>query len=600
MGKKYIDFFKNFIGNKKDTAEDGNKTEEEKNVENVGNEEAKQKTSEKNGINHKNDASDPLRILYDDWCIKSGRSITSKNISDYIVEAICDMPEAQKYDFETNSKKFLLHFRLLANKRLVEMKKSIEMIEKKKESDPETQEDTTYSVDFEIAVHFAPKGIAAFIGVLPPIGDGKAVDYDSIMNSLQNSGIKAGVREDIIHKIVDEQIYFSIFPVALGQFAVDGKNGSVVEYVPREIENLYNEDKHGNIDFKNLNRFVSVLKGDLICDIILPEDGEDGFDVKGNVIQAKKGKAASIPNGMNTVISDDGTKLLAGSDGHVTYQNGKFKVAKVMDIPGNVDLSVGNLNFPGDIVVRGDVLSGFEIRAEGDIVVGGMVEDSFLFSGGDVTISNGMNGNAKGEIHAKGSVRCTFLENTNIYAEGNIYVDSLVNCKVYCDKSVFVTTGMGVIIGGSVMAMKSVEANIIGSKANRKNEIILGTMPHVVNERDELEKNIKEIKNTLDSLEKNITYLKSVDELPQQKAGILKQFEAQHKIYSAKNVSLQEQLNEIEKQIGMADEAYVTCGVIYPPTRVDINNQSMNITQVTQNAKILLSAENEIYIVPFI
>ncbi len=52
-------------------------------------------------------------------------------------------------------------------------------------------------------------------------------------------------------------------------------------------------------------------------------------------------------------------------------------------------------------------------------------------------------------------------------AEGNVYAESIINSKVQSGEDIVVTSGIGVIIGGSLLAACNINANIIGSKVRR-------------------------------------------------------------------------------------------------------------------------------------
>ena len=65
----------------------------------------------------------------------------------------------------------------------------------------------------------------------------------------------------------------------------------------------------------------------------------------------------------------------------------------MLDIPGNVDFSTGSINFLGDINIKGDVLSGFTVRAMGNIHVDGVIEaGSAVEAGGDLVVVKGILG----------------------------------------------------------------------------------------------------------------------------------------------------------------------------------------------------------------
>jgi len=61
-----------------------------------------------------------------------------------------------------------------------------------------------------------------------------------------------------------------------------------------------------------------------------------------------------------------------------------------------VDFVTGNIFFNGNVVVCGTVLDGFEIKADGDIIVSKIVESATLTAGRDVIVKGGVLGRGKG------------------------------------------------------------------------------------------------------------------------------------------------------------------------------------------------------------
>ncbi len=586
MGVKNI--FKNFFGRKKEEVNEQNLSNEE--IQKEDSQSIETETPEQKQQNLEKILSDPLQILYNTWQEELGKELLYRPICEYLKEKAYTIEDAEPFEWDMNVEKFFTQLETVSKKRVAQKER---LHGKSQQGEEQTEEE---GIDFEPVVYFSKNNTLALMVVLPPIGKGKDMEYELLKEFIKEKEIQNGVDEALLKKIGENKEYMKLFAVAKGQISQDGVDGEIIEHIPHENEISYTEDESGNMDFKEFDLFKKISKGDLICDIILPTEGQNGLGVKGNEIKAKKGKAAFVPKGKNTVVSEDGTQLLAGSDGYITFQNGLFKVTQALEIRGDVDLSVGNLDFNGDIIIRGDVQGGFRIKAEGNITVFGMVEDSYLYSDESIIIHKGMNGNQKGELHAKGNIHSTFLENATVYSGGDIIVNSLVSCKVYCDKSVFAETGLGVIIGGSIMAMQSVKARIIGTKAHRKTEITLGTLPHIANECEDLEKYMKEIEATLTSLDKNISYLKGINELSKQKEGVLRQSEEQFAAYTEKKEEVARQIEEIRNQMGLGEKAAIVCSIIYPPVKININGQVKNIEEIDRNVKIFLSKEDEIVV----
>ena len=110
------------------------------------------------------------------------------------------------------------------------------------------------------------------------------------------------------------------------------------------------------VDYMSLNFIRNVSKGEPICRIFAPTDGVPGRTVLDRELTAVDGKKASAPVGRNTELSEDGSELLASMTGHVEFSGRSFQVKPVLEIAGNVDYSTGNINFTGDVTIRGDVV----------------------------------------------------------------------------------------------------------------------------------------------------------------------------------------------------------------------------------------------------
>ena len=215
----------------------------------------------------------------------------------------------------------------------------------------------------------------AWVVVLPPIGGGKELSRDMLYEALITNEIGFGVDTRLADRIAhDERRYFNLYLIAKGKPAFDGKNGNIVDNFPRVIERVLEVDEFDQVDYTALNLIYNVEKGQEICHLIKPTEGEPGRTVLDQEIPAKSGKNVPLPQGRNTEISEDGTQLLASIDGSVEFTGRSFQVKPVLEISGNVDFSTGDLDFLGDINIGGNVLSGFTVRAMGNIHIAGVVE----------------------------------------------------------------------------------------------------------------------------------------------------------------------------------------------------------------------------------
>lgn len=460
-----------------------------------------------------------------------------------------------------------------------------------KAAEEKTEKD---AINASVKIKMAKGYMAAFLFVFPPMQGGQDIKVGDIVEELTKNNVQKGIIDTVINRIGSEKRYFQIYIVAEGVYPIAGKDGEIIDLFPRTDEIDFEENEKGDVDFKNLNKFRRVQKDDVICTIIPPEEGTDGFDVTGRTISAKMGKTPAIPKGRNTSVSEDKKTLISTMDGYVSFEGGRFRVENKLIISGNVDMNVGNLDFLGDIVIQGDILNGFEVKATGNISVQGMVEGAIVTAGGNIRIEKGMNGNRQGILRAQGDVKCTFLENSTVYAGNFVYAESIVCCDIYCDNSVKVRSGKGVIIGGTITTKNVVDAKIIGSKANRETNIILGQMPNIVNEKRKLEEDIRNYRNTLQMLTKNVTYLQSLPSIPEAKKGVLIELVKQKNLYEEHLNGLKNKLRELEKSERDFSLCRLVCDALYPPTRVVISNYSAMISSYCVKCNIYLAErENE-------
>lgn len=293
---------------------------------------------------------------------------------------------------------------------------------------------------------------------------------------LELNGIKYGILTGKIRDYCVKRQFFSELVAASGLEPSVGNNASI-EYFFRNESNgevKFVENERGFVDYRELNVVQSANAGQVLCTLTRETVGAPGIDVFGNQIPGKPGKPLELKFGENARLSDDGMSVVSTVDGCIDYRNGTVCVSELFTVRGDVNSSVGNLNCVGSIIINGDVREGFTVKASKDITIKGMVEGAHIIAGGNVTISNGMNGMNFGEITAGGNIVSKYLENSVIISqEGSILSDVIINCTTKAKESVILKGGKGSLIGGACTVGKMVYANCIGAYTNVPTSITL-------------------------------------------------------------------------------------------------------------------------------
>lgn len=438
--------------------------------------------------------------------------------------------------------------------------------------------------------------MVAWVFAFPPRSGGAPVDDEQLRAKLQEKNVIYGLDDDAIRSLVHDQRYFQVIPVATGIRPIDGEDGQLIECVPRESKAEIKENADGTVDFKSISSFQNVRKGTVLCRITPPTEGTSGVDVRGAKARAKPGKPARLIRSKNTEISPDGTELLASIDGHLTFRDNQYIVEKLLVIEGDVDMSVGNLDFAGDLLIKGDVREGFEVRAAGDIHVEGMVENVLMVAGGSITLVRGMNGAGEGRLEARRDITTKFLENCVAWAGGCICAGSVICSNIASDDTVRVDIERGVIIGGTCTAKKCVVAKGIGSRSHRHTHIVLGNTPGQHKRRKETEEALQAASEELESVLKDIAYLeRQVSGMTKERQALLNRLRLKKPVLLLK---LNRQTKELEELVAAMEDtaaSRIQCDVLYPPTRITIGEATMVVEDIYRNCTIY-SHEGEVEI----
>ena len=447
---------------------------------------------------------------------------------------------------------------------------------------PEEQAPPPIVMDALPIIHISADKLSAWLMVFPPVGEGKELDREMLDKALEVSKVTFGVDEGLLGRLPGEQNpYFSLFTLAKGIPAHNGKDGQIIERFEKVVERKFEVDEHDRVDYASLHFFQSVEAGDVICEAILPTKGEPGRTVLGQELPAKDGKEAPLTKGQNTEISEDGTKLLATQAGHVEYVGRSFQVRAVLEIAENVDYSTGNINYMGDVHIHGRVCSGFSVQAAGNITVDGVVESATVEAGGDLIVAKGIVGDRDSVVKAHRDIYAKYLENSIVHARANLQADCIVNSEVYSDGEIEVRSGRGIIVGGRIRAGKKVSAKVIGSKSESQTRIYLGGEPCMEYERQELAAVIEEAEDELEKLEKRPN---SPDKLER-----MKRLQFDLSVNRIKLEQMDEELAKKQEEIENLGGCKLVADIAYPGLVLTICDIKARLKQVTSMCNARLS-----------
>jgi uncharacterized protein (DUF342 family) len=227
------------------------------------------------------------------------------------------------------------------------------------------------------------------------------------------------------------------------------------------------------VDFHELSPFTLVKKGEVLATLAPKQNGAMGMTVKGTAVAFRKEIVPSPKPGKNTLLLRDG-ELVAACDGRFQSSSASLWVEEVLEVKGDVDYHVGNIDFPGDVVIQGEVRDGFTVKAGKSLLCSRSIEGCHVTCGGDLVTSQGIIGKEKAQLHVGGTTQAKFIEGCSLDSGGSIFVrTSVLNSSLHTRDRLQLGE-KGIIIGGTINAQNGVSAAQIGTERGPRTEIHCG------------------------------------------------------------------------------------------------------------------------------
>ncbi|MGN0413203.1 MAG: DUF342 domain-containing protein [Lachnospiraceae bacterium] len=328
-----------------------------------------------------------------------------------------------------------------------------------------------------------------------------------ILKELYSKGITFGIHYDEIDRIAAGKGTFQHVLIASGIMPVDGKDGYYEYFFRTHVARTPKIMEDGSVDYRNVEWFEWVKKGQKLAYYHSSTPGEKGMTVTGREIPARKGREQYILTGSGFQRLEDGKTYVADMDGIVSLseegtnarQEIWMNVTALLTVE-EVTLATGDIHFEGNVYVNGNVGSGAKIFAAGDILINGFVEAAYIESGGNIMIRHGMNGSGEGEVRAYGDVNGYFFEKARIHAGGNIHGDYFLNCELHAQKTITVVGKKGSLAGGKAYAEQGLKVKSLGNQAGLFTYIQLGVSERLYKQEIECNEEIRNVNGELETL----------------------------------------------------------------------------------------------------
>ena len=427
----------------------------------------------------------------------------------------------------------------------------------------------------------------------------EVLDLNEIIDKIREI-IKYGLDEEKLVSLLTTSGPVYKECIARGVSPIDGKDGYIKYYFDLEKKSKPKIREDGTVDYRELDIINNISAGEVLAELIPPKPGKNGIKVTGETIAYKMGKLPRLKYGKNVKLLDDGKTLVAEKSGLVTIIGGKVVVLDVLKVE-NVDNNVGNIRFDGTVLVRGNILNGFKVEADGDVQVNGVVEGGYIENTGNVIVKKGIQGYNKLVVKTRGSLSTIFIENSVISSYQSITAEYIMHSEISCRENLTLLGRNGLIVGGICRAGKEIRAKTVGSMMSTNTTLEVGIDPEIrdkykgiTDQIKDYEANIKKIEKTIFLLEK----MKKTNGLDMEKDAIYIKLLKTKESLVAEHRELIELRSSFEDKVKNATRGRIIVeDVVFPGVKIVIGNSSMIVRHEMKNS-VFYVEEGEIKVRP--
>ena len=457
--------------------------------------------------------------------------------------------------------------------------------------------------DAGVKIDYDDDVMHAYITFTPSYG-GNEINKDIIQAALKSAGIvESCCNQKTIAKIIAEKTAEKV----LFASGVDKKEGKETQFeaLVKEVEHIpLKENKTGQIDFRDALNFTQVEAGVQLMRRHPAIPGKNGKNVKGQAIPVLQ--IDDIPFNQNLtgvrISEDDPNILISEIKGHPVILTDGVKVDEVI-VVNNVDMSTGNIDYDGSIMVKGEVMPGMKVRVTGDIVVRGVVRKALLTAKNNITIHCGVIGadpskdagdSSPAILKAGGNITAQYVSQAKLIAMQDIVVREYIShCHCEAKHRIIVgqAGGKGRIFGGDCHAHAGIIANHIGADSGLKTLVSAGIPPKLYKQFQHLEHSLEHRIEQRNKLAQMLKDALEATEKDSQNMSLLDQIKTIQKLLNETKIEIDKMdaavknLQKNFKECRYADIA-ITKGT-YANILVSINGAEFLVRQESKGGKFI-------------
>lgn len=298
---------------------------------------------------------------------------------------------------------------------------------------------------------------ATLTGNAPPDADNahvrsllsKLIRASSLQHGLQDQAVRQAVERLSQGQELDQ------FVIARGTMPVPGQDAKI-ELLTEPPSVADNNSMTQGRDFRDRSNLQIVEAGTIIARLIPETPAQPGKNILGETIIGPAPRMLKLQAGAGVELKENETIAVAAITGLLARPlEDKFEIIDQLEINGDVDYSVGHIDFPGLVKVKGSILSGFKVIAYA-LDVDALESNSQVEVQSDLKVRKGI---MDAKVKAGGNVTAFYISQGDVEADGDVLVSAeIVQSTVRARGKVILTTDSGRIVNSQITGVSGVQA----------------------------------------------------------------------------------------------------------------------------------------------
>jgi uncharacterized protein (DUF342 family) len=250
-------------------------------------------------------------------------------------------------------------------------------------------------------------------------------------------------------------------------------------------------------------------------------------------------------------------------------------LAESIEIHQDIDYASGDIDFPGSLVIHGDINGEVSVKVGNNLDILGDAGDCSIEAGGNVSLSKGFLGRGSGVIQSGGTVKLQHILNQTVVARADVLLErEAVNSTIQAGKRLLAPSAQ--FTGGSLEAEELIEVGSIGRSEGAQAKIRVGKRGKILERIATIDKEIRQSEKNLgeikDAVYKLVLMKINTKTLPPEREQLLNRLQQTQKQLPLAIESLKSEKSVLTEELSKNFDAKLKVnGTIHDNVFIDIN-----------------------------